>query len=444
MFLWVEKPRAAIAGRVLDEALAVGRDASTFPAADEDYFRDMDGGVPLTPEEIKGRNTWIVWTAGNDRFWDGLGVTALRRARFPEDAVVASQPEDQPRSTAGSISAWSTSRASSSPPVPIRSGTASGWISARPTARPIRSRTNRSIPASRSARAARRSSAARTTAMPRASSASGCFPNPDFDEQAAKALGRESLLHRPELLQLEHAGAAVPRRHVVRLLPRRPEPDRSRRPTRRTRSGRTSARTSGRSTSGSIGSSTGTRIRSTFVFQLFHTSRPGSLDTSLISTDNINNPRTMNAVYQLLPRLLQAKRWGKETLAGGGLDNRQFNDYVKDGPLTQFFEAPDTVWTPRVLKDGADSVGALGALNRVYHQHRHVQRGVAAALQRAGRRQARLADRDRRRAEELRVLQGHRSADARHGPVLPQDHRRAPSAGRARRRPRTCRRTSSS
>ena len=74
----------------------------------------------------------------------------------------------------------------------------------------------------------------------------------------------------------------------------------------------------------------------------------------------------MNAVYLLLPRLLQARRWGQETLAGGGRDNRQFNDYVKEGPLTQLFEAPDTVWTPRVLKDGADSVGALGALNRVY------------------------------------------------------------------------------
>ena len=156
---------------------------------------------------------------------------------------------------------------------------------------------------------------------------------------------------------------------------------------------------------------------STFVFQLFHTSRPGSLDTSLISTDNINNPRTMNAVYLLLPRLLQAKRWGKETLAGGGLDNRQFNDYVKEGPLTQFFEAPGTVWTPRVLKDGSDSVGALGALNRVLHQHRDVQRRVAAALQRARRRQARLADCDRRRAEELGVLQGHRGADAGHRPV---------------------------
>jgi hypothetical protein len=35
-------------------------------------------------------------------------------------------------------------------------------------------------------------------------------------------------------------------------------------------------------------------------------------------------------------------------------------------PLSQFFQKPDTTWTPRVLKDGSDSVGALGALNRVY------------------------------------------------------------------------------
>ena len=105
---------------------------------------------------------------------------------------------------------------------------------------------------------------------------------------------------------------------------------------------------------------------SNYMFQLLHTSRPGSLDTSLVSTDYINNPRTMNAVYALGPRLEIGKRWGKEKLTGGARNNAQFNDYVKDGPLTQFFEKPDTVWTPRVLKDGADSVGALGALNRVY------------------------------------------------------------------------------
>jgi hypothetical protein len=103
-----------------------------------------------------------------------------------------------------------------------------------------------------------------------------------------------------------------------------------------------------------------------FVWQLFHTSRPGSLDTSFVSTDNINNPRTMNAVYLLGDRLEHARRWGKETLAGGQQNNKQFNEYVSSGPLTNYYKAPDTVWTPRVLKDGSDSVGALGALNRVY------------------------------------------------------------------------------
>src|SRR5687768_2933678 len=59
-------------GTVKDEALVVGRDAKSFPAADEDYFKAMDGGVALTADEVKGRNNWIVWTGGNDRFWDHL------------------------------------------------------------------------------------------------------------------------------------------------------------------------------------------------------------------------------------------------------------------------------------------------------------------------------------------------------------------------------------
>ena len=64
-----------------------------------------------------------------------------------------------------------------------------------------------------------------TTGMPPASSGCGCFPNPDFDERGREGVGRESLLHRSRVLQLEHAGAVAPRRHVVRLLPRRSEPD---------------------------------------------------------------------------------------------------------------------------------------------------------------------------------------------------------------------------
>ena len=64
-----ERPKA---GQVLDEAKQANREATSFVHADEDYFRAMDGGLPLTPEEIKGRNMWLVWTGGNDRFWNSI------------------------------------------------------------------------------------------------------------------------------------------------------------------------------------------------------------------------------------------------------------------------------------------------------------------------------------------------------------------------------------
>src|SRR5262249_50628528 len=57
---------------ILDEAQRAGRDAASFPQPDEDYFHDMDNGVALSEDEIKGRNMWLVWTGGNDRQWDEL------------------------------------------------------------------------------------------------------------------------------------------------------------------------------------------------------------------------------------------------------------------------------------------------------------------------------------------------------------------------------------
>src|SRR6266581_8041144 len=69
------------------------------------------------------------------------------------------------------------------------------------------------------------------------------------------------------------------------------------------------------------------RDEANFIYQLFHTSLPGTLDTSLVSTDYINNPRTMNAVYSVFPRLGPATRWGQEKLAHGSLKNKQFSDF---------------------------------------------------------------------------------------------------------------------
>ncbi|UGA39615.1 hypothetical protein JOS77_09270 [Chromobacterium haemolyticum] len=64
-------------GTVQDEAKLAQRTVESFPAADEDYFKDMDGAVALNPAEIKGRNTWLVWTGGNDRLWDKLSTVSV-------------------------------------------------------------------------------------------------------------------------------------------------------------------------------------------------------------------------------------------------------------------------------------------------------------------------------------------------------------------------------
>ena len=78
-------------GAVQDEALAAGRNADSFPAADEDYFKDMDGGTALTANEIKGRNNWIVWSGGTDRFWDHLVGKSFGAVDFLK--ILSSHPE---------------------------------------------------------------------------------------------------------------------------------------------------------------------------------------------------------------------------------------------------------------------------------------------------------------------------------------------------------------
>ena len=76
---WWRSPKI---GHVKDEAMLAGLNAGDFKAADEDYFHDMDSAVSLTPDEGKGRNTWIVWTAGNDRLWDKMSLASVGALDF--------------------------------------------------------------------------------------------------------------------------------------------------------------------------------------------------------------------------------------------------------------------------------------------------------------------------------------------------------------------------
>lgn len=375
MLAWYEdhRPRA---GQVLDEALAVGRDASTFPAADEDYFRDMDrdraGIVPLTPEEVKGRNTWLVWIAGNDRLWNQLTLNSVGAVDFLK--VVSSHP----RQSYGRRNRWNYFGLVNEPCYeaastgdPDRWGL---WLDRRKQTPECRE----PDPFENAAKypGVKIGSRGRTLngkPFPVGSYygwATGIvglrlFPNPDFDEKAAARWNAQDFYTNPayyndkDLVRPYRVGMSCAFCHVGPN-PINPPADPE------------------NPAFANLSSNVGAQYfwvdrifyqeadDTNFAFQLFHASRPGTLDTSFVSTDSINNPRTMNAVYNLLPRVVHARRWGKEQLAGGERDNHQFNDYVTSGDLTRFFEKPDTVWTPRVLKDGSDSVGVLGALNRVY------------------------------------------------------------------------------
>jgi hypothetical protein len=371
-------------GTVLDEARQAGRAASSFRVAydGKDYFHDMDqnkdGVVELTPEEVEGRITWVVWTGGNDRLWSKLTADSFGALDFLK--TISSHPGLSKFSRGNR---WSYLGLVNEPcfekptgPDPDRFGL---WLDKRivsPDCPPDPFEDEAKYPGVEIGSRGKDLPEGKylPKKMPVGSYygyATGIvglrlFPNPDFDEKAArdwdpvKFYTDPTYYDRKELIRPYRVGMSCAFCHVGPN-PIKPPAD--------------PEHPKWENLSNNVGAQYFWIDRifdweadaSNYVFQMFHSSRPGSLDTSLVSTDNINNPRTMNAIYNLGPRLAQAKRFGKETLAGGSLNNKQLNDYVPSGsPLAQFYIPPDTVYSPRVLKDGADSVGALGALNRVY------------------------------------------------------------------------------
>jgi cytochrome c5 len=399
-------------GTVKDEALAHGRTAASFPAATEDYFADMDGGykratdptVVLDKNEVIGRNNWIVWTGGNDRFWDYMANNTF--GAFDLLKILSSNPHVgfcigpdhklNDKSEYASLSEKDCKDKHFTWYAPARSNRFDWyglvnepcftqatkpdkyglWLDVRNGKGPG---CDKPDPYADETKYPGVKFGARGKNMPVGSfygEPSGIvglrlFPNPDFDEAAEKKWNAaikdnpDAFYTDPEFYNNKHlvrpyrVGMSCGFCHVGPAptnAPKDPENPQW----------------------ANLNSNPGAQyfwvdrifiwnpkdVKSNFIFQLFHTSQPGALDTSFVSTDNINNPRTMNAVYNVKARLLDA-HW-KEKIAGGALDNKQFGDYPQTQDLKGLFIPPDTVLTPRVLKDGSDSVGALGALNRVY------------------------------------------------------------------------------
>ena len=362
-------------GTVLDEARTAGRTAASFPQASEDYFHDMDGGLALSAEEIKGRNMWLVWTGGNDRFWDKMSQYTFgafdllksisshpslgysRNNRWEYLGLVNEPCFDSPKAARPDrYGLWLDVRTADCAPDPFENETRYPGVVI-------------------GARGKVLSDGSRLPVGSYYGYATGIvglrlFPNPDFDAKAAKAWDPvryytdPSYYNRKDLVRPYRVGMSCGFCHVGPSPVKPPQ---------------NADHPAFANLSSSVGAqymwvdrlfifnSNKPEGQHNFMYQLVKTFRPGSMDTSLVSTDNINNARTMNAVYDFPSRMGIAGRAWHEKLSGGELNNKQFNDFLSSGPLLDFYSSQTgIVRTPHVLKDGADSVGLLGALNRVY------------------------------------------------------------------------------
>jgi hypothetical protein len=407
LFLWAYGGQRSLAEEAKDEAMLAGVSVDRIHAADENYYIDMDYGyrrqtdpsVNLSAAEVRGRNTWIAWTFGNDRFWDYMSNHTF--GAFDLLKVVSSDPDvgycgdDANARYNDTNSSMDEKVCKAAGKIWIPIGRNNRWnyyglvnepCFAKATApdeyglwldrRVAASAACPADPFEDETKYPGVKFGARGRTVPVGSyygKASGVvglrlFPNPAFDETARdywiknkeRYYTDPSFFNDQNLIRPYRVGMSCGFCHVGPN-PVNPPAD---------------PENPGWA---NLNSNPGAQYfwvdrvfiwnprnaGANFIFQLFHTSLPGSLDTSFVSTDNINNPRTMNAIYNVAARLEAGKRW-QEKLAGGELNNKQFNDFPQTETLSGLFRPPDTVLTPHVLKDGSDSVGALGALNRVF------------------------------------------------------------------------------
>jgi hypothetical protein len=94
--------------------------------------------------------------------------------------------------------------------------------------------------------------------------------------------------------------------------------------------------------------------RTNFLWQYLSSQQPGTVDTSMLATDQINNANAQNPIFELPARIARAELNPPE-VQGPAAQNI---------PMGSGQDAERRI--PRVLMDGADSIGFFAALCRVY------------------------------------------------------------------------------
>ena len=304
-----------------DEAKAAGKTTADFPQITADIFKPMDGGIELSPEEIMGRNTWNLWSAGNQHFWnraaqDSYGLMDLlkmldsrkypRGERFKTLGLV-NEPGFRAATKPDELGLWLDEQVEPEPAGIDETvyGKPSGILGFR------------------------------------------IFPNPDFNEEARKKWDGDRFMNDPtyyndnKLVRPYRVGVACGACHIAPY-PDNPPAD----PENPRWENLASAIGNQYINEGKVFACN--VEKGGFFYEMLVTQPRGTSDTSRIATDHINNPNAINPIFLLAERERIAV---PEKMAGGTL---ALPGEKEEMPV------------PHVLKDGADSIGVAGATIRVY------------------------------------------------------------------------------
>ncbi|HEY4989442.1 MAG TPA: hypothetical protein VII09_06525 [Opitutaceae bacterium] len=296
-----------------------GRTTDDFPELAVDVFQPMDGGIQLSPEAIKGRNTWNLWTGGDEQFWERMSresygmidllktIDSRNHATRFKDMGLINEPGYRQATKPDQYGLWideadTPENAAIDPKV---YGLPSGVMGFR------------------------------------------LFPNPAFDDaakkkwDAARFYTDATYAVDANLVRPYRVGVSCGACHIA-LNPTRPPTDPE------------------KPDWGNLASAIGNQYiregkvfahnvkEGGFFYEMLKVQPPGTSDTSRIATDHIDNPNAINPIFELKPRMTTMH---EETVSGDTL---------------LLPRETATMMVPHILKDGADSVGVPGATLRVY------------------------------------------------------------------------------
>ena len=304
----------------VDEAKAAGKSTADFPQVTADIFKPMDGGIDLSPEEIMGRNTWNLWSGGNEHFWNHAAQDSFGLMDLLKMLDNRKFPRGERFKVLGLVN--------------------------EPGFRAARSRTNLACCSTKRWSPNRQASIEQSTGSLRVCSVFGFF-RIRISTRSAQEMEWRSFHERSCLLQRQQTHPSVSRRRSVWLLPIAPNPSN---PPLDPENPRWE----------NLASAIGNQYinegkvfacnveKGGFFYEMLLAQPRGTSDTSRIATDHINNPNAINPIFLLAERERIAV---PEKMAGG--------TFALPGEKE---EMP----VPHILKDGADSVGVPGATIRVY------------------------------------------------------------------------------